>query len=621
MSSRPPHHSPSSSPNPTSSGAHLHGLGASAGIALGHAVVWRSSTGAVPHRRIDPSATAAEVQRWHTARDAVATQMRQLLNSVRPTTSANTDTPTAELLAVLEVHLMLLQDPSLDAGVRHGIEQLQRNAQWALDAHVQQLCEQFDAMDDAYLRERRADVEQLARHLQAQLVGGHGITSDVGTQQPQTPDRSLGRFQAGSASHDRAPILVAHDITPMEMLQLRGAGFAAFVTAVGTRNSHMAIVARSMGLPAVVGVKGLMHAVLAGDALIVNGETGQLFINPAPEAWQHWQQRREQQLRRQQLRQRLLHTPSLTRDGQRVQLLANIEQPADTAAAVAAGAVGVGLFRSEFLFMQPNAHALPDEQQQYEAYRAAVQGMHGMPVTVRTIDIGADKPLLAAHDDTAAHATPNPALGLRAVRWSLAQPEVFRTQIRAILRAAAHGQVLLLIPMLSHARQVAQVLAHIERAEHELQASAHAWARVQIGAMVEVPAAALMATYLARHFDFLSIGTNDLIQYTLAIDRSDESVAALYDPLHPAVLQLIAHTIASAQAQGKSVSVCGDMAADPTLTDLLLGLGLRSFSVPAAQLLSVKERIVRADTRRLEPWARQMLHSDNPTLHPSGRHA
>ena len=291
-------------------------------------------------------------------------------------------------------------------------------------------------------------------------------------------------------------------------------------------------------------------------------------------------------------------------------MLANIEMPEDAPAALDVSAVGVGLFRSEFLFMGREG-ALPDEEEQYDAYKRAVDGMKGLPVTIRSVDIGADKPLdRTAKDDT--HL--NPALGLRAIRWSLADPAMFLTQLRAILRAAAHGQVHLLIPMLAHAREIKQTLALLDKARQQLDARGVVFGPVKVGAMIEVPAAALSVKMFLRYFDFLSVGTNDLIQYTLAIDRADESVAHLYDPLHPAVLRLVADVIAECRAQGKSVSVCGEMAGDPTLTRLLLGLGLRSFSMHPTQILAVKQEILRADTTKLQAWAEQVLASEDPAL-------
>jgi phosphotransferase system enzyme I (PtsI) len=333
-----------------------------------------------------------------------------------------------------------------------------------------------------------------------------------------------------------------------------------------------------------------------------------VIVNPSPIILAEYGfKQRQAELERERL-SRLRHTPAVSLDGQRVELLANIEMPDDAVAALSVGAVGVGLFRSEFLFMG-RVGALPDEQEQYLAYCRAVEGMKGLPVTIRTVDIGADKPLDRSPKDEA-HL--NPALGLRAIRWSLADPAMFLTQLRAILRAAAHGQVHLLIPMLAHAREIKQTLALLDQARAQLDARGETFGPLKVGAMIEVPAAALSVKMFLRHFDFLSIGTNDLIQYTLAIDRADESVAHLYDPLHPAVLRLVADTIAECLAQGKGVSVCGEMAGDPMLTRLLLGLGLRSFSMHPTQILAVKQEVLRADIGRLEAWAQQVLSSDEP---------
>jgi phosphotransferase system enzyme I (PtsI) len=307
---------------------------------------------------------------------------------------------------------------------------------------------------------------------------------------------------------------------------------------------------------------------------------------------------------------RLLHTPAVTLDGETIELLANIEMPEDAAGALNAGAMGVGLFRSEFMFMGRHGK-LPNEEEQYLAYRRAVEGMQGLPVTIRTVDVGADKPLDDALRDDA-HL--NPALGLRAIRWSLADPAMFLTQLRAILRAATHGDVHLLIPMLVHASEIRQTMALVDHARVQLDNRGVAYGPIKIGAMIEIPAAALTLKVFLKYFDFLSIGTNDLIQYTLAIDRADESVAHLYDPMHPAVLRLVANTIAEGRAQGKPVSVCGEMAGDITMTRLLLGMGLRSFSMHPAQILTVKQEVLRADTSKLALWAEQVMLDDEPSL-------
>jgi phosphotransferase system enzyme I (PtsI) len=343
--------------------------------------------------------------------------------------------------------------------------------------------------------------------------------------------------------------------------------------------------------------------------VIIDGDAGVMIVDPSPIILAEYGfKQRQAELERGRLG-RLRHTPAVTLDGQKVELLANIELPEDAATALKAGAAGVGLFRSEFLFMGRQGR-MPDEEEQYLAYRRAVEGMEGMPVTIRTVDVGADKPLDESRRD-AAHL--NPALGLRAIRWSLSEPEMFRTQLRAILRAAVHGPVNLLVPMLAHGSEIRQTLSLIDFARAELDNRGVAYGPVRIGAMIEIPAAALSLRTFLKYFDFLSIGTNDLIQYTLAIDRADESVAHLYDPCHPAVLGLVADTIAECRRQGKDVAVCGEMAGDVQFTRLLLGLGLRSFSMHPAQILAVKQEVLRADAARLEPWARAVVASDDPS--------
>jgi len=401
---------------------------------------------------------------------------------------------------------------------------------------------------------------------------------------------------------------VAHDLSPADMLQFKQSVFTGFVTDVGGKTSHTAIVARSLDIPAVVGARTASQLVKQDDWVIIDGDAGVVIVDPSPIILADYGfKQRQGDLERERLA-RLRHTPSVTLDGQKIELLANIEMPEDTQAAVTAGALGVGLFRSEFLFMGRQGH-LPDEEAQYQAYRRAVDGMNGLPVTIRTVDVGADKPL----DDTRHEASHlNPALGLRAIRWCLADPAMFLTQLRAILRAAAHGQVNLLIPMLAHGSEIRQTLALIDQARHELDRRGVAYGPVRLGAMIEIPAAALSLRLFLKYFDFLSIGTNDLIQYTLAIDRADESVAHLYDPLHPAVLRLIGDTIAEAHRQGKSVSVCGEMAGDVTMTRLLLGMGLRSFSMHPSQILSVKQQVLRSDCAKLALWADKVLESDDP---------
>ena len=569
----------------------MFGLPVSRGVAIGRAVLVASSRVDVAHYFVEPAHTGAEVARLKHARDTVAAELTTLKNELPA------EAPT-ELAALLDVHLMLLHDPMLADATRHWIETRHYNAEWALTAQTEVLARQFDEMEDDYLRERKADVEQVAERVLRALAKEEALLPQV------THARDFGG--------EDPLVLVANDIAPADMLQFKGSVFKGFVTDVGGRTSHTAIVARSMDIPAVVGAREASRLVRQDDWLIIDGDAGVVVVNPTPIVLEEYRFRqRQSELERARLN-RLRHMPSVTLDGQAVELLANIELPGDAVNALEAGAVGVGLFRSEFLFMNRNG-VLPDEDEQFEAYRAAVLAMAGLPVTIRTVDIGADKPLdrMAAHELRHEHAL-NPALGLRAIRWSLSEPAMFRQQLRAILRASAFGKVRVLIPMVAHRSEILATLDALARARQQLRDACVAFNDIEIGAMIEVPAAAMTMPLLLQHFDFVSIGTNDLIQYTLAIDRADEAVAHLYDPWHPAVLRLIADVVHSTLAAGKHVSVCGEMAGDTAFTDLLLGLGLRSLSMHPSQIASVKQRVLRADTARLARSAQATLESADP---------
>ena len=586
----------------------IHGLAVSRGIAIGRAVLVASSRADVAHYFIDASKTNEEITRVRVARNAVIEEITRVQKDLPK------DAP-HELAALLDVHLMLLQDETLITGVKHWITDRLYNAEWALTTQYEIIARQFDEMEDEYLRERKADLEQVVERI---LRFMKGVPSPM--QPPAQSVRQAGasRKEANQSlllddTVDVPLVLIAHDISPADMLQFKQSLFAGFATDVGGKTSHTAIVARSMGIPAVVGARSASQLIEQGDWVIIDGEAGVLIVDPSPIILAEYGfKQRQGELERERL-SRLKHTAAVTIDGERVELLANIEMPEDTLGAIKVGAVGVGLFRSEFLFMGRDSKGLsrlPDEQEQYEAYRRAIEGMQGLPVTIRTVDIGADKPL--DRKDRAQDTHLNPALGLRAIRWSLADPPMFLTQLRAILRAAAHGQVNLLVPMLAHASEIRQTLSLIDHARATLDNKGVAYGPVRLGAMIEIPAAALTLKLFLKYFDFLSIGTNDLIQYTLAIDRADESVAHLYDPCHPAVLRLVADTIAECNAQGKGVSVCGEMAGDTSMTRLLLGLGLRSFSMHPSQILAVKQQILRSDAGKLKGWAQQVLESDEP---------
>ncbi|MCG2655193.1 MAG: phosphoenolpyruvate--protein phosphotransferase [Hydrogenophaga sp.] len=580
----------------------VHGLAVSRGIAIGRAVIVASSRVDVAHYFVKVEQVEAEIERLRSARKAVVEEIGRVQHSLGELGSNDAH---PELSALLDVHLMLLQDEQLTNGVKHWIVDRHYNAEWALTTQLEVIARQFDEMEDPYLRERKADLEQVVERM---LRFMRGVASPVAAPRPAAAD---GKSDTLFDPSVEVPlVLIAHDLSPADMLQFKQSVFAGFVTDVGGKTSHTAIVARSMDIPAVVGARSASHLINQDDWVIIDGDAGVVVVDPSAILLAEYGfKQRQVEVERERL-SRLKNTPAVTLAGQKIELLANIEQPDDAIAALKAGAVGVGLFRTEFLFMGRNGK-LPDEEEQYQAYRRAVEGMQGLPVTIRTVDVGADKPL----DRTPVRAGEdhlNPALGLRAIRWSLAEPTMFLAQLRAILRAAAHGAINLLIPMLAHASEIRQTLALVDRAREQLDARGQAHGPVRLGAMIEVPAAALTIPLFLRYFDFLSIGTNDLIQYTLAIDRADEAVSHLYDPVHPAVLQLLASTIAQCQAQGKGVSVCGEMAGDVAMTRLLLGLGLRSFSMHPSQILAVKQQILRSDTVRLQTWAQSVLVAEDP---------
>ncbi|MBJ7314230.1 phosphoenolpyruvate--protein phosphotransferase [Rugamonas sp. CCM 8940] len=564
----------------------LHGIPVSRGIAIGRAHLLAPAALDVKHYLITEEHLEAEVRRLQQALAAVHKDLQTLWLELPK------DAPT-ELGAFIDVHALILSDPMISEAPLDIIRSRHYNAEWALLTQIDELSAQFDEIEDPYLRERKADIQQVAERVLKVLLGSE-----------QTLPKTLGeeQFQAQM-------IVVAHDISPADMLQFRDRSFVGFVTDVGGQNSHTAIVARSLDIPAAVGMSQASTLIEQDDWLIIDGDAGVVIANPSTLVLEQYRERQGALQRARKKLNKLKKTPAVTRDGTSITLMANIELPDDCATALEAGANGVGLFRSEFLFMGRNSK-IPSEDEQFEQYRRAVVAMKGRPVTIRTLDIGADKPL-----DQSEHTALNPALGLRAIRYCLAEPQIFLTQLRAILRASAFGKVRILIPMLAHAFEIDQSLAMIAQAKAELrEADIKFDDTVDVGAMIEIPAAALALPMFVKRMDFLSIGTNDLIQYTLAIDRVDYEVAHLYNPLHPAVLQLIAMTIAAGHKAGIDVAVCGEMAGDVKLTRLLLGMGLREFSMHPAQLLSVKQEILNSDLARITPQTRKVMRAMEPAV-------
>ncbi|QDQ26794.1 phosphoenolpyruvate--protein phosphotransferase [Chitinimonas arctica] len=555
----------------------LHGIGIGGGIAIGRAHLVSHTDLEVAHYEITAAEVPAEMARFDAAVRATRKELEQLWGSIPE------NAPT-ELGAFLSLHVMLLNDHTISREPRDIINERRCNAEWALKLQQDRLLAQFDEIEEEYLRERRNDVIQVVDRIFKSLAGQGG-----------------GHYVPPDDSRER--ILVAHDLSPADMVLFKEANFAAFLTDMGGPTSHTAILARSLDIPSVLALHHARQLIREEETIIVDGTAGVAIVDPSETILAEYRKRQAGYAADRKKLKGLKSTAAVTLDGTAIELLANIETPGDVEHVKANGAAGVGLYRSEFLFL--GRDDLPDEEEQYRAYRAVVEGMKGMPVTIRTIDLGRDK--MPKWADEEAISAPNPALSLTGVRLCLAEPHLFRTQLRALLRAGLHGDLKLLVPMLASLAEVSQVLFHVEQAKEALREDGVAFAdNVEVGGMIEVPGAALTVGHLLRKLDFVSIGTNDLIQYTLAVDRGDDSVSHLYDPFHPAVLGLIGHVIRTANQADVPVSVCGEMAGDVRLTQLLLALGLRRFSMHPAQLLNVKQIILNSDLKLLAPLASEI---------------
>jgi len=560
----------------------LHGIGVSGGIAIGRAQLVSHAMLEVAHYTIPQRQVPAEIERFDTAVREVQSELEGLHAAM-----TSGDVP-GEFGAFLDVHWMILNDVTLSEAPKKIIAEQRCNAEWALTQQMGVLLEQFDQIEDSYLRERKSDVFQVGERVLKRLMGRPGVRA---------------------ASAEDQTILVAHDLSPADVIQFKQHHFAAFLTDLGGVTSHTAIVARSLNVPAVVAAHNARALIRDGEMLIVDGNHHVVIVNPDRAVLAEYRlKQNELDLARQKLK-RLRSKPAETIDGIRVALNANIELPDDLEAALENGASGVGLFRSEFLFL--NRDGLPTEDEQFEAYRRVAEGMGDRPVTIRTFDLGADKHKEGL--DGLSRVAPNPALGLRAVRFCLAEPRLFLTQLRAILRASHYGKVRILIPMLASSAEIDQTLAMLDRARESLREQGVPFdPHVLVGGMIEIPAAVLAMGAFLRKLDFLSIGTNDLIQYTLAVDRADDSVSHLYDPMHPAVLKLLALAIGSAQKAKVPIAVCGEMAGETAMTRLLLGLGLRDFSMHPAHLLNVKQRVLQTDVSQIRALVERLKRADDP---------
>jgi phosphoenolpyruvate-protein phosphotransferase (PTS system enzyme I) len=568
----------------------MHGIGVSSGIAIGHAHLVSNALLEVVHYQLPTHLIADEITRFENAVQTVKKELASIRSKL------NQNAP-AELDAFINTHLAMLADKSLSELPKEIIRKEQCNAEWAIKQQMDDIVAQFDAIEDEYLRARKQDVVQVVERVIKVLLGHPS----------QAPSQTSAKQQQESAI-----ILVAHDISPADAIQFKQHRFAAFITDVGGATSHTAILARSLNIPSIVALQRARDLINDGELIIVDGSIGAVIVNPSKEILAEYKLRQDQWAIEQQKLKRIKTTKAVTLDGTSIELLANIEVPEDVAAVKASGATGIGLYRTEFLFM--NKREMPDEEAQFLAYKQVAIAMKGMPVTIRTLDLGADKQM---NPDSVSNCA-NPALGLRAVRLCLSEPQIFHTQLRALLRASHYGHIKILIPMLSTLSELRQTKLLLERAKLSLRKQQVLFdENIQLGGMIEVPAAAINAEAFAKELDFMSIGTNDLIQYTLAIDRTDDAVAHLYNALHPSVLKLIAMTIKAGAKLGKPVGVCGEMAGDAKLTKLLIGMGLRQLSMHPSNVLGVKQQVLHSQMTKLKSHARKVLsYSDLEKIEP-----
>jgi phosphoenolpyruvate-protein phosphotransferase (PTS system enzyme I) len=558
----------------------LQGIGIGGGIAIGQAHLISHADIEIAHYQLTAADIPAELARFDDAIRVTRKSLEMLWGSIP-------ENAPAELGAFLSLHIMLLNDPMLSKEPRNLIEQQHCNADWALKLQLEVLLAQFDEIEDEYLRERRTDVIQVVERVFKTLAGHETHSHPLAEIAPDC-------------------ILVAHDLSPADMVLFKDTAYLAFITDVGGPTSHTAILARSLDLPSVLALRHARELIREDELIIVDGITGVVIIDPDEIILKEYRQIQSDWLKKQHALQDIRTRKPITKDGEEIELFANIEVPDDCLLSIENGATGVGLFRSEFLFL--SEEDLPTEEEQFLAYKQVAEAMQGQPVIIRTVDLGKDKiPKWQQERET-----PNPALGLTGIRLCMAEPQMFRTQLRALLRASAYGKIKLLLPMLSYVGEVRQTRKHLEEAKAQLKEAGVAFdENIELGGMIEVPAAAIQVEQFLAHLDFISIGTNDLIQYTLAVDRNDDAVSHLYDPLHPAVIQLLHHVISTANRMGKKVSMCGEMAGDPALTRLLLGLGLRRFSMLPIQLLKVKQEILTGEMHRIKPLVEQMLVAED----------
>jgi phosphotransferase system enzyme I (PtsI) len=563
---------------------HFEGLGVSPGIAIGHAHVVEAGHVDVPEYEIGEDKIVAEQARFT---DAVAKSQRQL-NKLKGKSTTLHGTAAEELGILLDARLQMLSGSRIVRGVEARIAEFRVNAEAAVRAEVTQVAQQFAALDDAYLAARAEDVREVGDRLIRNLT--------------KTPYQAFSRLPEGS-------IIIAEELSPADTALMDPKVIGGFATAIGGTESHTAIMARSLGLPAVLGLAGMLGTVKTGDPLIIDGRAGRVILRPKPATLADYVRQQAELARVDRQLAGLRRLPAVTRDGTEVSLMANLELPREIDAALDGGAEGIGLLRTEFLYM--NRPDLPGEEEQYQALRELIRSLDGRPMTVRTLDVGGDK--IAASLDTHHGSGANPALGLRAIRLSLKEPHLLEAQLAAILRAGAHGPVRILLPMIATMGEIKQVRVVLTAVARRLKRRGVKIADPlpPLGVMIEVPGAALAADALAQVCDFFALGTNDLTMYTLAIDRGDETVAHLYNPLHPAVLRLIQFATEAALRARIPISVCGEIAGDPRYAALLLGLGIRELSMAATALPRVKQRIRHLDIVAATRCARQVMEQSD----------
>lgn len=562
----------------------LHGVAAGKGIAIGRAHLVVRGIDQVPQYDLNSDEITTEISRF----EAAIKVTRRQLEQIRSTIPENAPT---ELGAFISLHLMLLTDVTLSREPIDIINEQHINAEWALKIQSDRLSQQFDAINDEYLRQRKQDMLQVVERIHNNLIGlGNELNLDVNLLEDT--------------------ILIAHDLSPADTVQLKEQRVIAFVTDAGGPTSHTAILGRSLDIPSVIGVRNARALISEHEWVIVDGINGVLIINPDDLVLAEYRRRMREYRNKKRELNKLKNTAATTQDGTQIELVANIESAEDIKAVHKFGADGVGLFRSEYLYL--NRDTLPDEEEQYQVYSDIIKKLKGKPLTIRTVDLSVDKNPRWFGQNSTPNNSLNPALGLTGIRLCLAEPVMFRTQMRAILRAAALGSVNMMWPMIASVAEIKQCLIHLDTARRQLEERGIAFGNVRIGCMIEIPSAALTVSTLLKHLDFISIGTNDLIQYTLSVDRSDDMVGYLYQPAHPAILRLLSHIIRTANRMNKQVSICGEMAGDITFTRLLLGMGLRRFSMNTNNMLAVKDAIIHSNINDLEQDILRIMRNEDP---------